>query len=105
MSKELDNGELLRIYAKPLTTVNTDGLRAVFNAGRSVSVPTREELADVLMALIRLNTHGQLCPCWTRKAAPAECDCWQRGKALTQADKVLERLATGVLPGSMNGEN
>lgn len=73
-------------------------LRAVYDAGfvaGRATIPNREAIADALMALLNpYSAHGQLCPCWTRKAAPSECDCWARPKALKQADAVLALLNT-----------
>lgn len=39
---EPGGSDLLAIYGKPLTTVNTDGLRAVWRAGRLSATPHEE---------------------------------------------------------------
>lgn len=92
------SGDAIAIGNASQIDILNAGRRGLFNAGFAVgraTVPTRDELADTLMGLLDLGkSHGQLCPCWTRIAAPVECDCWVRPRALRQADAVLAFLNT-----------
>lgn len=84
MADEIAPGELIDIYlatGAPLTTVSTDGLRAVFDAGRA-STPTfdRDAIAEAIGASLEVRMTSRVF------YAP------MRGHYLSAADAVIALL-------------